>query len=112
MLDIRDLAAQWEAEAEDGHDVTRFKDLCQELGLGKDADWRDLDRFGNDYDPVMIPKHEFVDYAYDLAEDAGLIPESTQWPHYCIDWEYAAKELAHDYSLIEFDGDEYYIRSW
>jgi antirestriction protein len=112
MLDIRDIAAEWEAEAEDGHDVTRFQKLCQELELDEDADWRDLDRFGNDYDPVMIPKQKFKDYAQQLAEDAGLIPESTQWPHYCIDWEYAAKELAHDYSLIEFDGDEYYIRSW
>ena len=41
-----------------------------------------------------------------MAEELGLIADDRQWPAYCIDWEWAARELMMDY-MIE---DGYYFR--
>ena len=35
------------------------------------------------------------DFAIEMADGLCEIPQS--WPHYCIDWGFAAKELMHDY---------------
>lgn len=37
------------------------------------------------------------DFAYEYAEQAGLIPEN-QWPLNCIDWHQAARELMYDFT--------------
>jgi hypothetical protein len=58
----------------------------------------------------LIPESEFTDYAQQLAEDTGAISDETGWPSTCIDWEWAASELAHDYSVVTFDGDTYYYQ--
>jgi antirestriction protein len=47
------------------------------------------------------------DFAQNMAEDLGLIQDRPAWPHYCIDWEYAARELMYDY----FEESGYYFRS-
>ena len=39
-----------------------------------------------------------ADFAEDMAEQLGYIDNNISWPHNCIDWEYAAKELMYDYS--------------
>lgn len=39
------------------------------------------------------------DFARDMAENLGEIPKENHWPHYCIDWEWAARELMMDYSV-------------
>lgn len=38
------------------------------------------------------------DFAEEMAEELGLIDNNLSWPHNCIDWECAAKELMYDYS--------------
>jgi len=38
------------------------------------------------------------DFAQELAEAVGELPRETRWPLYCIDWEWAARELMMDYS--------------
>lgn len=63
------------------------------------------------YGVALIPEDEFEDYARQLAEDIGAIPEDNNWPCYCIDWKRAARELRVDYSLITFDGDDYLYRA-
>jgi antirestriction protein len=60
---------------------------------------------------TMIPENDFEDYARQLAEDIGAIPDDAQWPCTCIDWEWAARELAMDYSMVEYQGESYYVRS-
>lgn len=60
---------------------------------------------------TMILASEFEDYAREFAEDIGAIDGEAKWPNYCIDWEYAARELRHDYSLVVWDGYEYLVRS-
>lgn len=39
-----------------------------------------------------------AEFAEDIADSLGLVEESNRWPNYCIDWEWAARELMMDYS--------------
>lgn len=59
----------------------------------------------------LIPVDDFEDYARQIAEDIGAIPDDNQWPCTCIDWEQAAKELAQDYTEVEYQGTSYYVRA-
>lgn len=46
------------------------------------------------------------DFAQDMADQLGLIDnEIMKWPHNCIDWEQAARDLMYDYSE---DGGHYF----
>jgi len=60
---------------------------------------------------TMVPEDNFEDYAREFAEDIGAIPSDTQWPCTCIDWKEAAKELAMDYSTVEYQGESYLVRA-
>ncbi len=46
-------------------------------------------------------------FAQDMAEQCGDMPKENHWPHYCIDWEYAARDLMMDYTVI----DGHYFRN-
>jgi hypothetical protein len=63
------------------------------------------------YGVTVVPDAEFVDYARELAEDVGAVPEGGAWPTYCIDWEWAARELRMDYMSAEFDGVAVWFRA-
>ena len=58
---------------------------------------------------TMIPESEFEDYARQLAEDIGAIPDDLAWPCTCIDWEQAAKELEQDYTTVTYQGEDYLV---
>lgn len=58
----------------------------------------------------LIAEDDFQSYAQELAEDIGAIDSEGGWPTYCIDWEWAARELAMDYTIVTFDGRDYYYR--
>ena len=61
---------------------------------------------------TMIPENDFEDYARQFAEDIGAMEGvGDKWPCTCIDWERAARELAMDYSTVEYQGDTYLVRS-
>ena len=48
------------------------------------------------------------DFAQDMADQLGCMDErNTSWPHTCIDWTYAARELMYDYS----ESNGHYFRS-
>ena len=72
---------------------------------GGDEQWR-----GDWYPVTLIRDSHFEDYASYLAEDCGLIDKNAKWPHSCIDWAYAAKELKYDYSSTDIDGATYWFR--
>ena len=63
------------------------------------------------YGETLIRESYFKDYAQQMAEDCGMIPDNLTWPCTCIDWEQATRELRSDYSEIEFDDVTYLIRS-
>ncbi len=100
IFDTRDLI-EW-IEDEDNHDdedYASLKEFHDEL-TGYAPDFI--------YGETVIPDSDFEDYARELAEDCYDIPHS--WPHRCIDWEQAAKELQMDYSAIEYNGTTYWVR--
>lgn len=47
-----------------------------------------------------------IDFAEDMAEQTG-VEISNVWPHNCIDWERAARDLMFDY----YESNGYYFRS-
>lgn len=107
-LDLRDIADDWRDALDDGDEdaVGKYKQLCAELDL-LEAHPDGLKQYGNSHEPTLIRVEDFEE----LAVEISGIPDDLRWPLYCIDWEHAARELAHDYSLVRYDGDEYYIRS-
>ncbi len=58
---------------------------------------------------TMIPESDFEDYARQLAEDIGAIPDDLAWPCTCIDWEQAARELQMDYTTVTYQGEDYLV---
>jgi hypothetical protein len=60
------------------------------------------------YGETMIPVEDFVEYAKELADE--IITE-VSWPLDCIDWTEAARQLAFDYTEVEWEGASYYVRA-
>jgi hypothetical protein len=60
---------------------------------------------------TMIPLDDFEDYARELAWDLGAIDGDAKWPLNHIDWEAAAEALAQDYTIVSYQGDDYYVRA-
>jgi len=69
---------------------------------GYSADWN--------YGEALIRDSYFIEYAQQLAEDIGAIDDNANWPNTCIDWDKAADELQMDYTCVDFDGVDYWIR--
>lgn len=63
------------------------------------------------YGEALIRDSYFEDYARDLACDIGAVDVNADWPACHIDWEAAADALKMDYTCIDFDGEDYWIRS-
>ena len=110
VIDSRDIIERIEElESDDNRDdadndeLKILKELAEECS-GYASDW--------EYGETLIRDSYFKDYAQELAEDCCEMPSPDQWPHRCIDWDQAAEELQQDYTLVDFDGVEYWIRSY
>ena len=91
------LLEEWDAD--NGEELAALRSLQDECeGY---SDWR--------HGETLIRDGYFEEYAQDLAEDLGM-DKDQPWPYSCIDWKKAAEELQQDYSLITFDGEDYWIR--
>lgn len=109
ILDSRDIIERIE-ELENDEDrdecdnleLEQLRKLAEE-GENYASDWK--------YGATLIRDSYFENYAQELAEDCGMIPRDLAWPCSCIDWEQAARELKMDYTSIDFDGVEYWVRS-
>jgi antirestriction protein len=86
--------------------IDEIHTFCNEVGTTPDDPY-----FWGDVGP-MIPEHEFTEYAQDFAYDIGAVNDDGNWPNYHIDWEAAARDLAMDYTLVEWEGNDYYVRSY
>jgi hypothetical protein len=61
------------------------------------------------YGETLIRDSYFQEYARQLAEDIGAIPDDL--PNWVvIDWEETADNLLVDYTSVEFDGVTYWVR--
>jgi hypothetical protein len=59
---------------------------------------------------TLVRGSYFVKYAQELWDDIREGDSPTEWPLYCIDWEWAAENLRMDYTTIELDGVDYWGR--
>jgi len=90
-----------EWETENGYELKSLKLLADE-GEGY-GDWI--------HGETLIRDSYFRDYAEQLAEDCGMIPNEHRWPQSHLDWDAAADELKQDYMSVDFDGVEYWMRA-
>jgi len=111
IIDSRDVDEQIEGLEDDQEDNDLTEEDGEELAAlkafrkeGEDCccDWP--------HGATLIRDSYFKEYAQDFAEEIGAIDRDLSWPNDCIDWEEAAKELQMDYSSIDFDGVDYWIR--
>lgn len=113
-IDVRDIIAR--VEELENMEGERDEDEVQELialtalmedlkGMGGDEQWR-----GDWYPVTLINNMYFKTYAQELAEDIGAVDTDAKWPNNCIDWDVAANELKHDYSIVLVDGNTYWTR--
>ena len=104
IIDIRDIIARFEEL--DSVFVSSVRGAIPELenlrvilerlqGTGGDEQWR-----GDWYPVTLIRDSYFKTYAQDLAE----------WPHSCIDWDKAVRELQYDYFSLDINGATYWTR--
>lgn len=110
FIDSRDIIERVE-ELEGFENVDLDDDEKEELQAlqelvgeceGYSGDWQ--------YGATLIRDSYFEQYARDFAEDIGAVDRSTSWPNDCIDWKEAAEQLQMDYTCVDFDGVDYWIR--
>jgi antirestriction protein len=113
VIDSRDVIARIAYLEEASEDLTLPLDEDERAELEA---LRSLAKEAADYAPdweygeTLVRESYFEDYARDFADDIGAITPDTSWPMNCIDWEQAARELAMDYTHVDFDGVTYLIR--
>jgi hypothetical protein len=109
VIDSRDVIERIEEleSIECGIGSAEYDELKSLKALAEEAseyssDWK--------YGETLIRYDYFVDYCQELCEDIGDIPRNI--PSYIeIDWKATAKNLEVDYTTVDFDGVEYFIRN-
>jgi hypothetical protein len=102
---------QWLKDVSEDDDAT-MQDAAKELlilrALVEEIDQNAGDRARDGVG--LIRDSYFETYAREMAEDIGAIGRDAPWPACHIDWEAAADALKQDYSSIDYDGVEYWVR--
>jgi antirestriction protein len=88
------------------------KEELIEQGHEEEAIQAYIDAIGEDYlddfeEAYQGQYSSDEDFAQEMAESLGAIPQDNSWPSYCIDWEWAARELMMDYT----EENGYYFRN-
>lgn len=107
-IDSRDIIARIDYLDDLEDEITDEQDAERELLRGVAAE---AGSYSSDWEwgVTLIRDDYFVTYAQELAHDLGM-RETNEWPNYCIDWDYAARELQMDYISVTFDGVTYWVR--
>lgn len=91
---------QWDED--EGQELEALRELAEEAE-NYAPDWQ--------HGEALIRDSYFEEYAEELARDIyGSDIDSGKWPFYCIDWDRAARDLKQDFTCVDFDGVEYWIR--
>jgi antirestriction protein len=110
-IDVRDIIARFEElrgimpVSEHLDEFEQLGNILEELkGQGGDEQWQ-----GDWYPVTLISEVYFIEYAQELCQDIGAIPDD--FPSYIeIDWEVTARNIQMDYTEVEIDGTTYYFR--
>ncbi len=89
-----------ELDEDDTAELAALKAFAEEAE-GYCEDWT--------YGATLVRESYFVDYCRELVADIGDMPR--EMPSYVvIDWEATAKNIAADYTEVDFDGVAYLVR--
>lgn len=102
------IAAVFTALDSDGYDVDAFRAFLDYQG----SPAGELDDIAERFREAYNGCHDSgADFAEELAEDTGSVPEDAPWPCQFIDWERAWRELeiGGDYYSAPADGGRVYI---
>jgi hypothetical protein len=88
--------------SDDDIEELRTLKALAEQGEQESSDWT--------HGETLIHRRYFVDYVADMLADCGTIPKDIPW-FVEIDWEATAGNIEADYASVDFDGQEYLIRS-
>jgi hypothetical protein len=71
----------------------------------------ECDEYSEWTDGAQLIRYSYwVEYVEELLYDCGELPRTI--PDYIvIDWEATANAIAYDYSIVDFDGVDYYLRN-
>lgn len=114
--DAQKLGVDESMSLEDWEEVYEALEAINNSHLNFDAIVAYADNYGEPITQSLIENAEEAyqgyfdsdeDFARELAEDLGCINNNVYWPHTCIDWEWAARELMYDY----FEMDGHYFRN-
>lgn len=73
----------------------------QDEAEGYCPDWK--------YGATLIRSTYWIDYVQELLEDIGALPKDL--PGFVVvDWEATARNIQVDYTSVDFDGVEYFVR--
>lgn len=90
---------EWESDNED--ELNMLASINDE-GEQASSDWS--------HGEALISSDYWVEYCKELCEDIGDLPKNI--PGYIvIDWDQTAENISADYTTIDIDGTDYYIRS-
>jgi len=111
VIDSRDVIAKIE-ELEEIEELDELDEYQKEELEALQALAEQGESYGEDwqYGVVLVRDSYFEEYAQDYAESCGAMNDSMSWPYTYIDWEGAADELRADYTSIDFDGVDYWVR--
>lgn len=85
---------------EEGIELENLRALAEEAE-GYSDDWR--------HGATLVRDSYFSEYAQELVQDIGDMPNGI--PSYIvIDWEATADNIKADYTSVDFDGVEYWVR--
>ena len=101
-VDGEENPGAWAEQNPDDAEELRVLEALAEECEDYASDWR--------HGETLIRESYWQDYVQELLEDVGDIPRDL--PHYLvIDWEATARNIAYDYTLVDFGGVDYYIRN-
>ena len=103
---IEELKTEIEAETDEDTKADLEEELKHLQEFAEDADCGEWP-----HGLTLIRDDHFEDYARVYAESTGAVSRNATWPHDCIDWKRATRELQYGYSTAEFNGETYWYRN-
>ena len=97
IIDFDDVPDKWANEADVWEFAEAFAECEQDVDVVEAA--LECGVSASDIDEAYQGSYDDdEDFAQETAESMGAVDKNANWPMNCIDWEYAARELMHDYS--------------
>lgn len=103
-------------EGDSGPLIDAVDEARQQFGEDEEKELNELEELESEisdfrHGETMIAESDFEEYARELAEEIGAIPDDSKWPCTCIDWEKAAEELKQDYTSVSYQGEDWLVRA-